>query len=154
MKHQILTFLTLVTLGVILTAAQLVPTSPSVNAETSESMMTLDTLPTSLGCKINIKAENKSTKTITVLNQEVKVQLGFYKQFYGKNLVYRSKSGVLARTHQLDLACNINRRYRFKVKAVHNGKTSVKTIYYPGPNKFTKKVNIDLGNLGRYFVNM
>lgn len=118
-----------------------------------------------LGCDVSIKAENKSLKKITILfaESDVKTKTGTWSNiYYGaqnrsrcnkKNLVVDAKSSTKTNSCEMDLGCNFQRRYRFKLKSVYEGKTSYYTVYFPSSTGYADKgkTTINLGNIGRHF---
>ncbi|MDX2246957.1 MAG: hypothetical protein SF052_09295 [Bacteroidia bacterium] len=118
-----------------------------------------------LGCDITIKAENKSLKKITIQFEEsdVKTQTGTWSNIYfgtfnnercdKANLILESKSGIESNRCELDMGCNFERRYRFKLKSVYEGETSYATVYFPSSTGYANEGTtvIDLGNIGRHF---
>lgn len=117
------------------------------------------------GCDITIKAENKSLKKITIqfAESDVKTKTGTWSNiYYGaqnrsrcdkKNLVVNAKSSTMTNSCEMDLGCNFQRRYRFKLKSVFEGKTSYYTVYFPSSTSYCEKGKtvINLGNIGRHF---
>ncbi|MEO0472806.1 MAG: hypothetical protein AAF206_24535 [Bacteroidota bacterium] len=124
------------------------------------------TLPIKVqGCDINIKAENSSRRKISILfaESEVRTRTGTWTNiYYGaqnqsrcdrKNLSLASGNGSDTNSCEMDLGCNFQRRFRFKLKSVFEGKTSYQTMYAPSANTFFDKgeVKVDLQDIGRYF---
>ncbi|MEZ4826533.1 MAG: hypothetical protein R3C61_09595 [Bacteroidia bacterium] len=118
-----------------------------------------------LGCDITIKAENKSLKKITIqfAESDVKTKTGTWANiYYGNfnntrcdkaNLILEAKSSNESNRCELDMGCNFDRRYRFKLKSVFEGETSYATVYYPSADGYVESGTtvIDLGNIGRHF---
>ncbi|MEM7375054.1 MAG: hypothetical protein AAF587_41050 [Bacteroidota bacterium] len=140
----------------------------AVNPETTEADVPTELIEETLpipGCDITIKAENKSLKKITIqfADSDVKTKTGTWSNiYYGaqnrsrcnkKNLVVNAKSSTLTNSCEMDLGCNFQRRYRFKLKSVFEGKTSYYTVYFPSSTSYCEKGKtvINLGNIGRHF---
>lgn len=118
-----------------------------------------------LGCDVTIKAENKSNKTITILFEEsdVKTKTGTWSNIYFGNfnksrcdkatVKLNAKSATKSNVCEMDMGCNFERRYRFKLKCNDNGKISYFTRYYPSSTSYADKGKsvIDLGNVGKHF---
>ncbi|MEZ4774372.1 MAG: hypothetical protein R3D00_14400 [Bacteroidia bacterium] len=141
-------------------------TSPGIEEGFGEVAVNDNYVPVGiLGCDITVKAENKSLKKITIQFSEsdVRTQTGSWSNIYfgtfnntrcdKANLILESKSGNESNRCELDMGCNFERRYRFKLKCVYEGETSYATVYYPSSTDYADKgaTVIDLGNIGRHF---
>lgn len=127
------------------------------------ALFTLSFSPT-LQCPSEVKAQNSSQQTITILlgESEVMTKGGAWDNlFYGadqgkhcaqKALKLNPGAKVASTMCQLARTCEFPRRFRLKLKVESGGRARYFTHYFPSSTGFTSagSTEIDLGDLARH----
>jgi hypothetical protein len=115
------------------------------------------------GCDITIKAENKSNRDLYILLEQSEVRTkqvvaGPWSTLDTKcpkdQMHLEAKASVETTTCQMDLICDLQRQYKFKIVEKSNGKViNTAWVYYPSDDGWAASGTrtVDLGNIGRHF---
>ncbi len=124
--------------------------------------------PLMAGCGVTLRASNASDITyhIDMEGSDVRVKVGSIAATWSKLStrcgagdvwIYEPKCGIKNVTCQMDLDCNTQRQYRFRLTSMktQNGKRVVDQTawaYYPKDgNSWTTSQTVDLGAIPSYF---
>jgi hypothetical protein len=96
--------------------------------------------PTLAGCSINVTYDNRDSKQATVYVYDSKslVKYGIWKKL-GNGTVSVPANDDRVRSYTLDLGCNYDRRYKFRV---HESGRGTKTIYKPSSSGYTRSTSL------------
>lgn len=106
----------------------------------ASTAITAGVSPTLAGCGITVKFVNKDNKQATVYlyDSKSKVKYGTYGKL-ANGTVKVPANGQKSKAITLDLGCNYDRRYKFKVGESGRG---TKIIYRPSSTGWTRKTNL------------
>jgi hypothetical protein len=104
------------------------------------------------GCRVSLQGQNGGAVPIRIewSGSQVRIRTGTWALIAlvgQQSTQYVEPGQAFSRIFELDLGCNHDRRYRFRLRKG----TSEDMHYHPSADAFTSSVVINLGNLNRFF---
>lgn len=140
----------------VMAAAPVGPDRPTAPSEPAARPGILAELA-EYGCRINVKALNKGSQK-TAISRDSQVRSGDIAKTFGawrklNKSVWIDPGQTGAWYYDMDFGCNIGRGYRFVVKRfdAKDNLLGEYVYYYPSQGGHTAAIELDLGDLNRFF---